>query len=88
MEERHLERQLLGAPERLVGPKADVAVLVVVELAQRRRHADLRRLVGLGGKVTGPLADVVESEGQRGGRGEGAQERDDDAKSGKSGRKN
>ena len=68
VEEHQLERQLLAAPERLLGPVADVAIGVVVELAQLGRHVDDRRLVRPGGQAARAGADVVEAERRRGRR--------------------
>ena len=47
MEELQLERQALGAPERLVRLEADHAVAVVGQVLERIRQLVVRRLVGL-----------------------------------------
>ena len=70
MEEHHLERQLLRAPQRVVGAKADVAVLVVVEVEPLLGQCRRRLLVRLRGQRARLALDVVEAEAVRGARDE------------------
>src|SRR6185312_7388039 len=47
VKELHLERQALASPESAVGPVADAAIGVVVDLGKFGRHGVVGRLVGL-----------------------------------------
>ena len=63
VEEHQLEWQLLGAPQRAVGAEADVAVSVVVEVAQLGRELGRRGFVGCGREIAGARCHVFEIEG-------------------------
>ena len=68
MEQLQLERQLVAAPERAFGLEADVAVLVVAQLAQFLGQLGGGRLVALAGELLRAGSDVREAEGGLGGR--------------------
>jgi len=63
VKELYLEGELLRAPERLVGPEADVPPLVVAELQQPIGNLPLGLVVRRGRQLLRALADVVEAEG-------------------------
>jgi len=66
MKEHHLERQLLGSPQRTLGAEADVAVLIVSERLQLRRRLAAGTAMRLAGLDLRLLGDVVEVEGRDG----------------------
>src|SRR5258706_4109342 len=79
MEEVDRERQGLVEPQRAVGPEADVAPLVVGDLAHPRGLIALGLVVALRGEPLGALGDIfdVERGGALGMEGDGcARERE------------
>ena len=53
VEEHHLERQVLGPPERVIGAPADVAILVVIQVRQIVGEIRTIRGIGTGGQFLG-----------------------------------